>query len=797
MSTYNYDKALKVLELERILEALSSHASTEKAKENALAIKPSFDYKTVSDALKQTEDAYILIAKYSAPSFGGVVDITGSIARSRIGAALSIKELLGVASVLKTVRSVRFWRNECKSGDISFEHLFSALNPNKFLEDKIYSCIKTEDELNDNASPLLFEIRRKIISRSSKIRDDLDKIVRGNLSKYLQESIITQRDGRFVVPVKSEHKGEIKGIVHDTSSSGSTLFVEPMSVVEANNEIRVLRSKEQDEILRILSELSSLVADFSDSIEMSYNALIEMDLIFAKAKLAYGMDAVVPKLNTNGYICLKRARHPLISKKTVVPITVSLGGEFDTLVITGPNTGGKTVTLKTVGLLTLMTLCGLMIPADDSSEVAVFDGIFADIGDEQSIEQSLSTFSSHIVNIIDILGKCSSNSLVLFDELCAGTDPVEGAALAKAILMHLSEKNVKTVATTHYPELKSYALDTDRVENASCEFDIDTLKPTYRLIIGMPGRSNAFAISKRLGLDDGIIKLASGQISEDDMRFERVVSSLERARRDIENEKQTVSKLRTQLNEEKKRNERMTAEYEKKRQKMLEEANEKARQIVDDTRYRSANLINELEEIKKNFNSENAASKLEKARLDYKKSLEKLEDTSHTANDDSALLYEPVKTLNKGDTVIINAINADASVLDVNELQKKAFVISGSMKMWVDYSGLSLSKSKPKKENGNKMRNVTGNNLRENRSVSAEIDIRGMASDEAIFELDKYIDNAVIGGIGTVTIIHGKGTGVLRRAVHTYLRGNKYVKTFRIGLFGEGENGVTIAEIER
>ena len=793
---YSIKKHCDTLELHSVLQSLSELASLPDAKDRALSLMPETDFERVREELRKTDDAYILISKYSAPTFGSVSNVNGVLEKARVGASLSMRELLNIAEILSVIRSVKKWREDSSyNSDCSIDYLFSALNPNKFLEEKITFAIKSEEEINDHASSALYDIRRKISSNSAKIRDILEKIVRGPSSKYLQEAIITQRDGRFVVPVRSEHKSEISGIVHDTSSSGSTFFIEPMNVVETNNEIRVLRLKEQDEILRILAELSALVCDFADSIKYSYNALVELNLIFAKAKLGFNMRGIMPKINKNGCVYLKNARHPLINAKKVVPITVELGKNYGTLVITGPNTGGKTVTLKTIGLLCLMAMCGMMIPADDNSEIAVFDSIFADIGDEQSIEQSLSTFSSHMVNIISILDECNHNSLVLFDELCAGTDPIEGAAIAKAILMRLSQIGVKTVATTHYPELKSYALDTEGVENASCEFDVNTLKPTYRLITGVPGRSNAFAISSRLGLSDDIIESARSQVSEEDMKFERVVASLEKARFEAEQERKTAAGIRAELEQQKKKSDMLAHELRVKQDKIMQQARETAVRIIEDTRYKSSILINELEEIKKEFNAETAAASLEKARLDYKKTLKDLEETGDAVvkNEGGEKLSKPPK---KGDIVVINSFNRDATVIDVNNDKKSAFVMSGSMKMWIGFDELRVKKGSNSTEI-KKTRNVTGLASRENRSVSGEIDIRGMASDEAVLELDKYIDSAVLSGINVITIIHGKGTGVLRRAVHSHLRSHKNIKTFRVGLFGEGENGVTIAELNQ
>lgn len=792
---YKFEKNIRVLELDRILETLSKLCSIEDAANKALKLNPSNDFDTVTSLLKNSEDAYLLTAKYQSPSFGRVVNIMSSVARADLGSSLSIKELLEIAEVLRVTRSIKAWSaDSALSGGSSLMPYFELLNPNKFLEDKITFAIKNEEELNDNASPLLSDIRRKITVKSASIRDSLDRIVRGPMAKYLQENIITQRDGRFVVPVKAEHKGEIKGLVHDTSATGSTLFIEPMSVVETNNEIRVLRLREQDEIIRILAELSSDVAQFSEGLRLSYNSLVELNLIFAKASLAYKMKAMVPKINTNGYVYLKNARHPLINMRSVVPVTVALGGEYDTLIITGPNTGGKTVALKTVGLLTLMTMCGLMIPADDTSEISIFKKVFADIGDEQSIEQSLSTFSSHMVNIISILNESDESSLVLFDELCAGTDPIEGAALAKAILMQLFSKGVKTIATTHYAELKSYAIDEERVENASCEFDVATLKPTYRLIIGVPGRSNAFAISERLGLSTDVIETAKNQVSDDDLRFERVVASLEKARSDAENEHKAAVKERATAEEIRRRFEMQEKEFKAKRDKIIDDSREKASLVVENARNDAAKLLNELEDIKKNLNSENAADMLTRARADFKKTINDMEAQSNPVIKN--IVDDTLKAMPKvNDIVVLNTINRDATVIALNEKAKKVQVVSGSIKMWVELNELSLKKASESKKRP-KTRNVTGLKSRAERSIQSEIDLRGMASDEAILELDSYIDNAVLSGIGTVTIIHGKGTGVLRRAVQAHLRNHKNIKSFRIGLFGEGENGVTIAEIK-
>lgn len=793
---YNINKTAKILELDKILQLLSNEATLEDSKERSLKITPLTDIGEVSRELNATNDAYSLLAKYQAPSFGRAVNVASELRRAAASAVLSTAELLDIAETLRVIRSLKAWREDCLNiGETTIDYLFESLVPNKYLEDKITFAIKGENQISDNASKELYDIRRKILSRTEKIKDILEKIVRGNTAKYLQEAIVTQRDGRYVVPLKVENKGQLSGIVHDISSTGSTLFVEPMSVVETNNEIRVLKLKEQEEIDRILAELSAEAGGFADSIIASYNSVVELDLIFAKAKLAYKMKATLPDVNNKGEVYLKNARHPLINYKQVVPITVELGKEFNSIIITGPNTGGKTVTLKTVGLLTLMTMCGLLIPVDDGSNVALFSKVFADIGDEQSIEQSLSTFSSHIVNIISILEKADDDSLVLLDELCAGTDPIEGAALAKGILMRLSAFGTRVLVTTHYPELKAYAIDTVGVEIASCEFDVATLKPTYKLILGLPGRSNAFAISQRLGMPADLIDNVKSQLSDDDTRFERVVATLEKARLEAENERKKAVKLRIELEKSRNRAEQLELENQTKQKKLMDDTRDKANNIIEIARYKSSLLLNELEEIKKNLNAENASKLLDKARQGFKSTLRELEDTANPVEENRAS-GEAVTSVQKGDIVIVADLGRDATVIDVKPDKKQAYVMSGSIKMWVGFDNLRLKRKNAPSTEVKKTRKVTGMMSRANRQVSGEIDIRGMASDEAILELDKYIDNAVVSGLETIRIIHGKGTGVLRKSVQTHLRSHKAVKSFRLGTFGEGENGVTVAELK-
>ena len=717
------------------------------------------------------------------------------LTRAEVGASLNMGELLEVANCLRSIRSVKEWReNTSLNNATPLDYLFDSLSPNNFLEEKICYAIKSSEEMNDNASPELATIRRKIRGISSSIKDKLDAIVRSK-ARFLQEAIVTQRDGRFVVPVKAENKSEVSGIVHDTSSSGATLFIEPMSVVEANNEIRVYKSKEKEEIEKILAELSSLVGSFSNNIKYSFEALCELNLIFAKASLAYKMKATLPSVNNEGRVVLKNARHPLIPSTKVVPITVSLGKEFNTLIITGPNTGGKTVTLKTVGLLNVMAMCGLMIPAEDGSETAFFDRILVDIGDEQSIEQSLSTFSSHMVNIVSILEESENNALVLLDELGGGTDPVEGAALAKAILVRLSINGAKILATTHYPELKSYALETAGVQNACCEFDVDTLKPTYKLLIGVPGKSNAFAISEKLGIDKEIVELARGYVSSEDKRFEKVIEALERARKEAETERE-IAKQSSEI-ALKARKEAQTAleKVEEDREKILDKARKDASYIVDGARSKSNLLLSELETLKKDFNHQNAQSKLSDAKRLINSGMRDIEDVADPITERNNQEYVLPRDLVVGDNVIIADINEKAIVEAFSKDGKKVFVAIGGLKTWTPISNIRLNETKTK-EKINKPRNVSDNCSRATREAKYEFDMRGMTVDEGIMELDRYIDNAILLRVPSVTIIHGKGTGVLRKAVHEFLRHHKCVKTFRLGIFGEGEDGVTIVEMK-
>ena len=794
---YKSEKYLNLLELGSVLNLLSDEANLASAKERALELRPFSSLDEVNRELKKTEEAFLLTAKFASPSFYSPVDPTSILTRAEVGASLNMGELLDVANCLKSIRSVKEWKENCSVNNKTIlDDLFASLSPNKFLEDKICFAIKSQDEMNDNASGELASIRRKIRGISSGIKDKLDAIVRSqSKSKYLQDAIVTQRDGRFVVPVKAEYKSEISGIVHDTSSSGATLFIEPMSVVEANNEIRVYKSKEKEEIDRILAELSSLVASFSESVKYSFESLVELNLIFAKASLAYKMKATVPTVNADGITVLKRARHPLIAPSKVVPISVTLGKDYNTLIITGPNTGGKTVALKTVGLLTVMAMCGLMIPAEDGSSTGFFDRILVDIGDEQSIEQSLSTFSSHMVNIVSILEESENNALVLLDELGGGTDPVEGAALAKAILVRLAINGAKIISTTHYAELKSYALETKGVENACCEFDVDTLKPTYNLLIGVPGKSNAFAISSKLGVEESIVDLAKSYVSDQDKRFENVIEALEKARKEASLESERAKELAKESLAAKAKADKALEDALESQEKIIEKARKDASYIVDSARLKSNILLNELEEIKKEFSSKNAAEMMQKAKRSASGGIKELEEISDPVSSRTYEDYALPRELVVGDNIIVSDINEKGVVQEISKDGKKILVAIGGLKSWTQVSNIRLNEVK-QKEKSIKPRNVSGVKSRVEREARYEFDMRGMTTDEGIMELERYIDNAFLSGLPSITIIHGKGTGALRKAVHQHLKTNKAIKTFRLGVFGEGEDGVTIAEIK-
>lgn len=777
----------RTLELDKILDMLAEETAIEEAGELARAIEPQYDLDKVQRLLTQTEDAHILIGRFGAPSFGGISNVTNPLRRAEAGGCLNTSELLSIARALRVIKGVRDWHSHCAGVSTSLDGYFRALYTNPNLSDRITTCIIGADEISDGASRELGEIRRKMRIAASKAREVLEKIIRSSTyQKYLQEAIITQRDGRYVVPVKQEFRSQVAGLVHDTSSSGSTVFIEPMGVVNANNDIRVLKGDEEKEIERILFELSGLCAGCASDIINSYKTLTELNLIFAKGHLAYKMKAVRPVMNDSGVIELKGARHPLILKDRVVPTDIRLGEEFDTLVITGPNTGGKTVCLKTLGLLTLMAMCGMMVPASDNSRLSVFRRVLVDIGDEQSIEQSLSTFSAHITNIIGILKLTNCSTLAVIDELGAGTDPVEGAALAVAILEKLRERGAKTAATTHYSELKEYALKTPGVENGCCEFDVTTLRPTYKLLIGVPGKSNAFAISKRLGMEDDIIDRARELTSTESRQFENVVESLEQSRKELSDELERARQATSAAVQKQAEAEKALERAKSDAKRELDTAKHKAQELAAKTRAQAYAIIDELEQAKKNKKYE--AEQKQK----FKTGMKTLEDTADPIKESEQGDYKLPRELKVGDNVLIFDIDKKAVVLEKPE-KGTVLVQAGIIKTRVKLNNLRLltddKVSVPRRRERTVTKDISS-------VLNNEIDVRGQTADEAVLSVDQAIDSCVLSNVNTLRIIHGKGTGVLRSEIQKYLRHHRAVKNFRLGTFGEGESGVTIVELK-
>ncbi|WP_195276595.1 endonuclease MutS2 [Anaerotruncus rubiinfantis] len=792
------DKYCRAIELDKILNRLAQHCGCADSKDAALAIAPVHELRDAKRLLQLTVDANTLTNRYGTPSIGSVENCGAALKRAQVGARLSPRELLDVARVLRAIETIERWHDQLEGEPTSLEGLLSSVIALPTLYRGITTAILSEEEISDRASPELADIRRKIRQAGAKAREVLDKMVRSaTYQKYLQENIITQRDGRFVVPVKIEYRGEVKGLVHDTSGSGSTVFIEPMAVVEANNEIRILQNKEQLEIDRILSELSAQVGGCADSIAGSYEAIVELDLYFAKSRLADEMRATIPVFNENGIVNLKKARHPLLDQKKVVPIDLRLGDGFDTLVVTGPNTGGKTVAIKTLGLLAMMAQCGLMLPVSDGSTLPVYEKLLVDIGDEQSIEQSLSTFSAHMTNIIRILAEANEDSLVLLDELGAGTDPVEGAALAVAIIEQLREQGARIVATTHYAEIKMYALNTDGVENACCEFDVATLRPTYRLLIGVPGRSNAFAISERLGLPEAVIAKAKSHVSNENARFEDVVSQLEGTRQELERERKLAESQRVAAQRTSEEADRLRKNAENERERELERARVQARGIVEQVNAQAEKLLDELEELRKQKDSEDFKERIAQTKISFKADMRKLQDLADPVTRKNPENYVPQRPLKRGDTVRLISLNKEGILLSAPDGQGFVNVQAGIIKTKVHQSEVRLVDNKDKRVTlNNSSVNTRGVTSKAKREVKTEVDLRGMTVGEALMELDRYLDGAVLSGVTTVTIIHGKGTGALRAAVQEHLKKHRSVKRFRMGVYGEGESGVTVAELK-
>jgi DNA mismatch repair protein MutS2 len=787
-----YQKTLKTLEFNKILKMVAEFASCEEAKSKLMALEPSTQLLEASRRLLETTDARGMLERRGAPSLGGVKNVLGGLHRARIGSVLSPGELLGLAQILKVSRGLLNYREEDDQPN-ALDSFFFSLEANRYLEDKIFDAILSEEEIADRASPKLADIRRKINMGNHKVRELLNKFIHSSTyQKYLQEPIITMRGGRLCIPVRQECRAEVPGMVHDTSASGATLFVEPMSVVEANNELRMLQNQEKNEIERILAELSALSGEFSEAIERNYRTIVELDVVFAKAKFSREGACWEPKLNDTGCIDLKGARHPLIEKHQVVPIDVRLGRDFDTLVVTGPNTGGKTVTLKTLGLFCIMAASGLHLFAAEGSEVGVFSNIFADIGDEQSIEQSLSTFSSHMKNIVEITKSVAPNTLTLFDELGAGTDPAEGAALAVAILEHVRKSGAKCAATTHYSELKIFALSTHGVENGSCEFDVESLKPTYRLLIGVPGKSNAFAISSRLGLSDAVIEDAKARMSMDNVAFEDILAELEKGRKALEERLEEAEQLRLEAGRLKEETASKKAHYEKTRDQAIEGARAEARRIVSQAKFTYEKVMEELEELRRNQETEGQKQRLNEARSLVKGMLKNAEEAAGTPGALRAGRGNPNQKYAVGDTVQILNLNKPATVLTKPDKDGNLFVQAGIIRMSVNKRDLQKIKEQEKPVQGM----VRSEGSKSFKAVKTEVDLRGQDSEEAIFNLEKYLDDAMVAGLNTVTIIHGKGTGALRAAVGTCLKRHPHVKSFRAGRYGEGELGVTVVDLK-
>lgn len=785
-----YEKSLVKLELNQVLAMLADCAGSEGGKEACLKLRPTSDLEEVEQMLGQTTAASELSTRKGYPAFASAADVSASLERADRGGSLQPKELLQIGGILRCTRSVKGYISEDDQETV-LDELFRALTPNKYLEDRILGAILSEEEIADTASPELADIRRHMRIQAGKIRDSLQKVISSPAySKFLREPIITIRQGRYVVPVKSECKNDVPGLVHDVSATGSTYFVEPMSAVNANNALRELELKEKKEIERILAELSAEAASHAEDINLDYTMLVQLDVIFAKAKLAFQMRAWAPIMNDKGRVELRNARHPLIDPKKVVPISLRLGSDFDTMIITGPNTGGKTVTLKTIGLLTLMAECGLHVPAGDGSVLSTFDAILADIGDEQSIAQSLSTFSSHMKTIVDVVAQCDDRTLVLYDEMGAGTDPAEGAALAIALIEFSRKMGSRVVATTHYAELKLYAMRTKGVINASCEFDVETLQPTYKLLIGIPGKSNAFAISRKLGLSEEILKEASDLVGKSDKDFEDVLSQLEQQRQQMENARMEAEKLRQETARIKQQSEQYQEQLRKEKEKAMEAARREAQGIIEEARAAANVASEELKALRKQLQDGDTTG-LNQRQAELRRTLNETEDRLR-AQQPQRQRPKETRDIMVGDTVELLKLGIKASVLAINKngtLELQAGIMKMSAKRDEVYL---LENENPYKAKGGHPAH-SGREMKMT-AMSSEIDLRGMDTVEAICVLDRYMDEAMRAKLSSVRIIHGKGTGALRQAVHQDLKRNKFVKTFRLGVYGEGEDGVTIAE---
>ena len=790
-------KALNTLEYYKIIEQLTDFAGSLLGKELCKNLLPSSDIEEIRTMQEETSLALSRIYQKGSLSFSGITDIRGSLKRLEVGSILSPQELLRICKMLETANRVKAYSRKDTANELpdALDAMFDVIQPLTPLANEIRRCIPSEDEISDDASPALKSIRRAMAQMNDKVHAQLNSMVNGSARTYLQDAVVTMRNGRYCLPVKSEHRGQVPGMIHDQSATGSTIFVEPMAVIKLNNELRELELKEEKEIEVILATLSEKTAVEREYLEDNLTVLTKLDFIFARAMLSKSYNGSEPVFNTKGIINIKKGRHPLLDKKKAVPIDIRLGKDFNLLIITGPNTGGKTVSLKTVGLFTLMGQAGLHIPAFDQSQLAVFDEVFADIGDEQSIEQSLSTFSSHMTNIVKILDKATDRSLVLFDELCAGTDPTEGAALAIAILSNLHRQNIRTMATTHYSELKVFALSTPGVENGCCEFNVETLSPTYHLLIGIPGKSNAFAISSKLGLDDYIIEEAKGQLSQQDEDFETLISDLETSRRTIEREQEEIDRYKKEIEQLKSRLEHKQESLDASRERILREANEQAHAILREAKEYADTTI-------KNFNKFGKTSidsrAMEQERNRLREKMSGVEKNLVLKNDKKPTKELKAKDLHIGDSVKVLSMNLKGTVSTLPNAKGDLFVQMGILRSQVNIKDLELiadtdtaSVSAKRGSNSSKIR------MSKSSSVSTEINLLGKTTDEAINELDKYLDDAYISHMPSVRVVHGKGTGALRKAVHNYLRKQKHVDSFRLGEFGEGDAGVTIVTFKK
>ena len=790
------ERTLRILEFDKIKSILMNFASSELGKELVEELKPEKELSRVQSLLKETNDGVAFIVRKGSPPLGGIHDIRGSLKRVELGGVLGPGELLKIGDVLRVSRNLKVYSGDnIVSDDTNVVNEFiKHIETNRRIEDKISISILNEEEIADAASPTLGNIRSKIKELQNSIKDKLNDIIKSSKNqKYMQESIVTIRGDRYVVPVKQEHRSEIPGLVHDASSSGATIFIEPMAVVEANNNIRQFKARELAEIERILQELSMDVGSILDILKSNVAILAKLDFIFAKSKLSADYRCICPKLNESNRIIIKKGRHPLLDTKIAVPIDLWIGDQFKTLVVTGPNTGGKTVTLKTVGLFTLMTQAGLHVPANEGTEISIFDHIFADIGDEQSIEQSLSTFSSHMKNIVKILENADDKSLVMFDELGAGTDPTEGAALAMSILESLNQIGAITLATTHYSELKVYAITTAGVENACCEFDVETLKPTYRLLIGVPGKSNAFAISKRLGLMDNIIERAKEFLTQEDIEFEDMLLSIEKNRREAEKEKFLAQNLRKEIEDLRNELDDKKSNLNMQKDKFLREAREEARKVLLEAKAESEELLSQMRRLEREQEVAIRNKEAEEVRHKLRSKINVLEESLTESLMPKKGFVKPPQNLRQGDSVLIVNLNQKGTIVTLPDKNGEALVQAGIMKINVHITNLRLideQKIEVQKYGAGKIRASKA------KSISPELNLRGLNLDEALENVDKYMDDATLSGLHEITLIHGKGTGVLRNGIHQFLRSHHHVKSYRLGKYGEGEAGVTVIELK-